>query len=151
MLEEFKKFIARGNVVDLAIGIIVGGAFGKVVSSLVNDIVMPPLGLLLGKVDFSDLYINLSRTHYATFEKAQAAGAPTINYGAFLGNVVDFFIISICIFLVIRQVNRFHRQKPETHRPVEPETKSCPYCMSNIPSAATRCPNCTSHLIYIRS
>ena len=141
MLKEFRTFIMRGNMLDLAVAVILGGAFGKIITSLVNDIIMPPIGLLLGGVNFSDLFINLSGTPYASLADAQAAGAPTINYGLFLNTVIDFLIVALVIFLLIRQINRM--QKPA---PAAPTTKSCPYCVSTIPLAATRCPYCTSDL-----
>ena len=144
MLKEFKEFILRGNVLDLAVAVIIGGAFGKIVSSLVNDILMPPLGLLLGKVDFSNLFINLSGEHYASLSAAQDAGAATINYGLFLNNVVDFVILAFVIFLMIRAVNRM--QKTEAVAPAAAATNDCPYCLSTIPIKATRCPYCTSQL-----
>ena len=140
MLSEFKKFALRGNVIDLAIGVVIGAAFGKIVTSLVNDIIMPPLGLVIGNVDFSNLFISLSRQHYASLDEARKAGAATLNYGLFLNNVVDFLIIAFAIFLVMRQVNRL------LVPPAVPTTKSCPYCVSTIPLQATRCPNCTSTL-----
>ena len=140
MFKEFRQFIMRGNVLDLAIGVIIGGAFGKIVTSLVNDIIMPPVGLLAGKVDFTSLFINLSSTPYATLTEAQAAGAPTINYGIFISTVLDFIIVAFVIFLLIRQVNRM--KKPET--PAAPTTKDCPYCLSKIPIKAARCAHCTS-------
>lgn len=143
MWEDFRKFIARGNVVDLAVGVIIGGAFGGIVTSFVNDIVMPPIGLLVGKVNFANLYINLSRTAYDSLAAAQEAGAPTINYGLFINAVINFLIVSLVIFLVVRQVNKLSR-KPEA--PPAPKTKSCPYCFTDIPIQATRCPHCTSEL-----
>lgn len=143
MLKEFRDFAMRGNVVDLAIGVIIGAAFGKIVSSMVNDIIMPPLGLLLGQVDFSNLFINLSGQSYANLAEAQAAGAPTINYGLFVNNVVDFLIVAFAIFIVVRQINRLTR-KPEPA--AAPTTKPCPYCLTTIPLKATRCPSCTSQL-----
>ena len=144
MWKEFKEFILRGSVLDLAIGIIIGAAFGKIVTSFVNDILMPPIGLLLGKVNFANLFINLSGTPYATLADAQAAGAATVNYGLFINTVLDFVIVAFVIFLVVRQVNRM-RAKPAA-APVEPATKECPYCFSAIPIKAVRCPNCTSDL-----
>jgi len=142
--EEFKKFIARGNVIDLAVAVIVGGAFNQIVKSLVNDIIMPPLGLLLGRVNFADLYINLSSTPYASLAEAQAAGAPTINYGLFINAVMQFFVVSLAVFLIVRQMERLKKKPPKA--PAEPTTKTCPYCYSKIPIKATRCPYCTSHL-----
>jgi len=144
MLKEFKEFVMRGNVLDMAIGIIIGAAFGKIVTSMVNDILMPPIGVLLGKVDFSNLFINLSEKQYATLAEAKTAGAATLNYGAFLNTVIDFIIVSFVIFLLIRQVNRMKRRS-ETP-PAKPTTKDCLYCLSSIPIKATRCPNCTSEL-----
>ena len=143
MLKEFKEFAMRGNVIDLAVGFIIGAAFGKIVTSLVNDIIMPPIGLLLGQVDFSNLFVNLSGTPYASLQQAQAAGAPTINIGVFINTVIDFVIVAFVLFLLIKQVNRFTR-KPEV--PAAPATKECPYCVSTIPIKATRCPQCTSDL-----
>jgi large conductance mechanosensitive channel len=141
MLKEFQAFAMRGNVVDLAVGIIIGAAFGKIVSSLVNDILMPPIGLVLGRVDFSNLFLNLSGQSYATLAQARAAGAPTINYGVFLNAVIDFVIVAFAIFLLVRAINRLHQAPAET-----PTTKSCPYCVSVIPLNASRCPQCTSEL-----
>ena len=142
MWKEFKAFAMKGNVIDLAVGVIIGGAFGKIVSSLVNDIIMPPIGLLLGKVDFSNLFINLSDKDYSSLAEAKAAGAATINYGLFLNTVIDFIIVAFVIFLVIRQINRLKRQ-PE---PAAPDTKECPYCITVIPVKATRCPHCTAEI-----
>ena len=144
MLQEFKEFTMRGNVLDMAIGIIIGAAFGKIITSFVNDILMPPIGLLLGGVDFSNLFVNLSGQPYGSLEEAQAAGAATINYGLFLNTVLDFIIVAFVIFLLIRQVNRLKRE-PEA-LPAEPTTKECPYCLSAIPIKATRCPHCTSEI-----
>jgi large conductance mechanosensitive channel len=143
MLKEFKEFALRGNVMDLAIGVIVGGAFGKIITSLVNDIIMPPIGLLLGKVDFSNLYLNLSGKPFANLKEAQAAGAATINYGLFLNTVIDFLIVAFIIFLLIRQINRL-TVKPAA--PVAPSTRECPYCCTQVSVKASRCPNCTSEL-----
>ena len=147
MWKEFREFAMRGSVVDLAIGVIIGAAFGKIVTSMVNDIIMPPIGLLLGNVDFSDLYINLSGQDYPSLEAAKAAGAATINYGAFINNVLDFLIVAFVIFFVVRQMNRLKRKEETKEAPPEaPTTKHCPYCVSSIPVQATRCPNCTSDL-----
>lgn len=144
MWKEFKEFILRGNVVDMAVGIMIGAAFGKIVSSLVNDILMPPIGFILGKVDFSNLFISLSG-HYTTLAEAQAAGAPTINYGVFLNTVLDFLIIAaIVFFLIVRPMNRLRKAKEVV--PAAPTTKECPYCYSTIPIKARRCPYCTSDL-----
>ncbi len=144
MLKEFKDFIMRGNVLDLAVAVIIGTAFGKVISSLVTDILMPPLGLLLGKVDFNSLYINMSGTPYASLAEAQAAGAPTLNYGVFINTIINFVIVAAAIFLIIRLANRLQRLRP-SEKPA-PTTKECPYCISSIPIKATRCPNCTSEI-----
>jgi len=142
MLKEFKEFAMRGNVLDMAVGIIIGAAFGKIVSSMVSDILMPPLGLLLGQVDFTSLFINLSGQAYPSLTAAKAAGAPTINYGVFLQTVFDFVIVAFAIFLLIRQINKLTR-KPEAP-PAPATTKNCPYCLSVIPLKATRCAHCTS-------
>jgi large conductance mechanosensitive channel len=142
MLKEFKEFAMKGNVLDMAIGIIIGAAFGKIITSLVGDVIMPPIGLLLGRVDFSSLFLSLSHTHYDSLAVAKAAGAVTINYGLFLNTVIDFLIVAFVIFLVIRQVNRWKKPVPAA----APATKECPYCFSAIPIKATRCPNCTSEL-----
>lgn len=142
MLKEFKEFIMRGNVVDMAVGIIIGAAFGKIVTSFVNDILMPPIGLMLGKVDFSNLFINLSGQHYPTVAAAKAAGAATLNYGIFFNTMLDFIIIAFAIFLLIRQVNRMKRPAPAP----APSTKDCPFCLSAVPLKAIRCPHCTSEL-----
>lgn len=144
MWQEFKKFILRGNVFDLAVGIIIGGAFGKIVTSFVNDILMPPIGALLGKVDFSNLFISLTGDKYASLAAAQEAGAATINYGMFFNTILDFVIVAFVIFLLIRQANRL--KKEESAAPAEPTTKPCPYCFTDIPIKATRCPHCTSQL-----
>jgi len=144
MWKEFKEFALRGSVLDLAIGIIIGAAFGKIITSFVNDILMPPVGLVLGKVNFANLFINLSGQHYATLEEAKAAGAATINYGLFINTVLDFVIVAFVIFLVVRQINRMKRK--EAAAPAAPTTRECLYCFSTIPLKATRCPNCTSEL-----
>lgn len=145
MLKEFKEFAMRGNVIDLAIAVILGGAFGKIVTSLVNDLIMPPIGLLLSGINFSDLFISLNGQSYASLADAQNAGAPTINYGIFINALIDFVIVAFIIFLVMRQINRWHRQ-PEPE-PAEPTTKDCPYCFTTISIKARRCPNCTSELL----
>lgn len=142
MFKEFKEFAMRGSVVDLAVGVIIGAAFGKIVTSFVNDIIMPPIGLVLGKVDFSNLFLNLSGKDYATLAEAKAAGAVTINYGAFLNTVIDFIIVAFVIFLIIRQINRLKREEP----PAAPDKKDCPYCFTVIPIKATRCPHCTAEI-----
>ena len=143
MLKEFKEFAMRGNVMDLAVGVIIGAAFGKIVSSLVEDVLMPPIGRLLGRVDFSGLFINLSDKSYETLTAAKAAGAPTLNYGIFLNAVINFLIVAFCVFVVVKQINRF-AAKPATV-PV-PTTKDCPQCAMPIPLAAKRCGHCTMQL-----
>lgn len=140
-MEEFRKFIARGNVIDLAVGIVIGAAFASVVSSFVADILMPPIGLVTGGVDFSNLFINLSAGQYASLAEAQQAGAPTINYGVFLSNIITFLIVAFAIFLVVKAYNRM--RMPETVAPTE---SACPFCQIPIPLAATRCGHCTSEL-----
>ncbi|MEO0137281.1 MAG: large conductance mechanosensitive channel protein MscL [candidate division WOR-3 bacterium] len=144
MFSEFKKFAMRGNVIDLAVGFIMGSAFGAIVNSLVNDIIMPPIGLLLNKVDFSNLFINLSGQPFTSLAEAKKAGAPTINYGLFLNTVINFIIIAFALFLMIKQVNRWTAPKPQA--PAPPTTKECPFCFTTIPIKAVRCPNCTSEL-----
>ena len=144
MLREFKEFAMRGNVIDMAVGVIIGAAFGRIVSSLTNDVLMPPVGLLLGKVDFSSLYLNLSGTAYPSLAEAKKAGAATINYGAFINSVIDFVIVAFVIFLLIRQINRLLAPAPA--QPAAPATKDCPCCLSPIPAKATRCAHCTSQL-----
>ena len=144
MLKEFKEFAMRGNVVDMAVGIIMGAAFGKIVTSFVGDVLMPPMGLILGKVDFSNLFINLSGKSYATLAEAKAAGAATLNVGLFINTVIDFVLVAFAIFLLVKQVNRLKRE-PEA-APAAPTTKECAFCWSSIPIKATRCPHCTSEL-----
>lgn len=144
MFKEFKKFALRGNVLDLAIGIIIGGAFSTIVNSFVADILMPPIGMLLGNADLSELYVNLSGGTYESLAAAQEAGAATINYGLFINSIVDFTIIAFALFLIVRQVNRLQREEEE--QPAEPTTKECPHCLTEIPIGATRCPHCTSQL-----
>jgi large conductance mechanosensitive channel len=141
-MDEFKKFIMRGNVVDMAVGIIMGSAFGAIVNSLVKDIIMPPVGLLLGRVDFANLFINLSG-NYATLADAQKAGAATLNIGVFLNTVIYFIIVALAVFLLVKQVNRL-RKTPEVA--AAPATKECPLCCTPIPLKARRCPNCTADL-----
>jgi large conductance mechanosensitive channel len=145
MIKDFKDFIMRGNVLDLAVAVIIGAAFGKIVSLLVSDVLMPPLGLVLGNVDFSNLFINLSSVPYQSLAAAKAAGAATINYGIFLNAVVDFLIVAFVIFLLIRAVARVRRRE-SVPAPVAPATRECPYCLSNVPIRATRCAFCTSEL-----
>ncbi len=142
MLKEFKNFIRRGNVIDLAVAVIIGGAFNNIVSSLVKDIIMPPIGLLLGKVDFSNLFIDLSGKGYSTLADAVAAGAPTINYGVFINTIINFLIVAFVIFLVIKGIKSLQEPEPKP----EPTTKDCPFCYSKISIKATRCPNCTSEI-----
>jgi large conductance mechanosensitive channel len=142
MLDEFKKFVMRGNVLDLAVAVIIGVAFGAIVVSFVNDILMPPIGLLLGGVDFSNLFISLDGQSYPSLAAAQEAGAPTINYGVFINTVINFLIIAFAIFLIVRLANRMQKEEA----PGELTTKECPHCISTIPIKATRCPNCTSQL-----
>jgi large conductance mechanosensitive channel len=145
MLKEFKEFAMRGNVLDMAVGIIIGAAFGSIVTSLVNDILMPPIGLLLGKVDFTNLFITLRNpkgAELATLAAAKVAGATTLNYGVFLNTVINFLIVAFAVFLLVRQVNRLRRQPAAA----VPASKECPYCFSGIPLKATRCPYCTSEL-----
>ena len=142
MLKEFKEFALKGNVVDLAIAVIIGAAFGKVVSSFVNDIIMPPIGMLLGGVSFSDLFISLDGQTYPSLAVAQAAGAATINYGVFLTTLIDFVIIAWVLFLVVKAMNRMKKAPA----PADPTTKTCPQCATEIPIKAVRCPHCTSNL-----
>lgn len=143
MFNDFKKFISRGNVLDLAVAVVIGAAFNKIVNSFVEDILMPPIGLLLGRVDFSSLFISLSSQQFASLAEAEAAGAPTLNYGVFINNIIDFLIVAFAIFILIRQVNRFKEQEDQTK---EQTKKECPFCATEIPIAAQRCPNCTSEL-----
>ncbi len=142
-LNEFKEFAMRGSVIDLAIGIIIGVAFNDVVKSLVNDVIMPPIGLLLNNVNFADLYINLNDKSYPSMAAAQEAGAATINYGLFLNTVINFVIVALVVFMLVKQINRL---KPAEEAPAAPATKECPFCRTSIPVEATRCPACTSHL-----
>jgi len=142
MFGEFKKFIMRGNVLDLAIGVIIGAAFGKIVTSLVNDIFMPVIGLVLGKMDFSNFFVSLNGQNYPTLAAAKAAGAPTVNYGLFVNTVLEFLIVAFVIFIVVRQVNRILPPPPAP----APSTKDCPQCFTKIPLQAKRCPACTSTL-----
>jgi large conductance mechanosensitive channel len=142
MFNEFKEFAMRGNVLDMAVGIVIGAAFGRIIASFVSDILMPPIGRVLGNVDFSNLFIDLSGASHPTLAAAKAAGAATINYGLFLNTVIDFLIVAFAIFLLIRQVNRFMKAKEAP----APTTKDCPYCLSSIPLKATRCAHCTAEL-----
>lgn len=143
MLKEFKEFISRGNVIDLATAVVIGAAFGKIVDSFVKDIIMPPIGMILGKVDFSNLFITLGRTDYQSLAEAQAAGAATINYGLFLNQVISFIIVAFAIFVMIKQLDRFRR----VSEPAAPTTAECPHCIMAIPIGAKRCPHCTSALV----
>jgi large conductance mechanosensitive channel len=142
MLKEFRDFALRGNVIDLAVGVIIGGAFGKIVASLVNDVLFPLIGLLLGGLSFSGLFVALDGNTYATLEAAQTAGAATLNYGLFIQAIVDFLIIAFVIFLIIRMMNKMQKPAPAA----EPTTKECPHCFTTISIKAHRCPNCTSQL-----
>ncbi|WP_456279468.1 large conductance mechanosensitive channel protein MscL [Bacillus sp. AK128] len=145
MFKEFKEFAVKGNVIDLAVGVIIGGAFNKIVSSLVNDVVMPPIGMLFGKVDFTNLFFTLGKEEYKTLSEAKEAGAATINYGVFINNIIQFIITAFIIFLVIRQINRLKRK--EEKAPAAPSTKECPYCVTAIPLKAVKCPQCTADLL----
>ncbi len=142
MLKEFREFVSRGNVLDMAVGIIIGAAFGAIVTSLVNDIIMPPVGLALKGINFKDLYYSLNGKYYPSLAAAQAAGAPTINYGVFLNNVINFVIVAFVIFVLVKGINRLKRPAPAE----SPTTKECPYCHTTIPFKAVRCPNCTSDI-----
>jgi large conductance mechanosensitive channel len=144
MLSEFKEFALKGNVLEMAVGVIMGGAFGKIVTSLVNDIIMPPIGVVLWQINFSGLFIDLSGKGYPTLDAAQKAGAPTINYGLFINNIIDFTIVAFIIFFIIRAFNRLRLVPAKAAPP--PSTKDCPYCQTAIPLKATRCPHCTSTL-----
>lgn len=145
MIKEFKEFVMKGNVLDMAVGIIIGASFGKVVTSFVNDVMMPPIGLLLGKVDFGNLFITLSGKSFESLADAKKVGAATLNYGLFLNTTVDFLIVGFAIFLLVRQVNRLKRQAPSA----VPVTRECPFCFTDIPVKATRCPHCTSALAQV--
>ena len=140
--QELRDFAMRGNVLDMAVGVILGAAFGKIITSMVNDVLMPPIGRLLGKVDFSNLYINLTSVRYQSLAEAKAAGAPTVNYGLFLNEVINFIIVAAVIFMLVKQSNRLKKQAP----PPAPSTRKCPFCLSDIPLKATRCAHCTSEI-----
>lgn len=149
MLQEFKKFALRGNVLDMAVGVIIGGAFGKITTSLVNDVMMPPVGLLISRVNFNNLFLPLSAGKYPTLEAAKEAGIATINYGLFLTTVIDFLIVAFVIFLLVRQINRVRTMMEKAEpaaEPATPTTKECPYCISQIPMRATRCGHCTAEV-----
>jgi large conductance mechanosensitive channel len=143
MLKEFREFAARGNVIDLAVGVIIGAAFGKIVTSVVNDLLMPPIGMALGRVDFSDLFVALDGGTYPSLEAAKAAAAPTLNYGVFANTVIEFLIVAVAVFLLVRQINRLKTPVPT---PATEEARDCQFCLSRIPRKATRCPHCTSAL-----
>ena len=142
MFKEFKDFVMRGNVLDLAVGVIIGGAFGKIITSLVNDVLMPPIGLLLGGVNFSNLFISLDGKVYESLDVAKAAGAATVNYGLFFNTVIDFTIVAFVIFLMIKSISKLQKPAPVA----DPSTKECSHCFSTISIKATRCPHCTSEL-----
>jgi large conductance mechanosensitive channel len=143
MFKEFKEFAMRGNVLDMAVGIIIGAAFGQIVNSFVQDVLMPPIGRLLGHVDFSNLFISLTEKHYDTLAAAKAAGAATLNYGVFLNTVINFLIVAFAVFLLVREVNRFVAKPAPA---AAPTTRDCPYCLSSVPIKATKCAHCTSEL-----
>jgi large conductance mechanosensitive channel len=143
MLKEFKEFVARGNVIDLAVAVIMGAAFGPIVTSLVNDIIMPPIGMALGNIDFKDMFLSLSGASFPTLAAAKEAGAPVIAYGTFINALINFLIVSFAIFLLVKQVNRMKQPAPA---PAAPTTKDCPFCLSAVPLKATRCAHCTSEL-----
>ena len=144
VLREFREFAVRGNVVDLAVAVVVGAAFGRITTSLVADIIMPPIGLLLGHINFSNLYISLNGKSYPSLSAAQAAGAPIINHGLFINNILDFIVVAFAMFIVVRTINRLKSRQPA--RSTEPTTRPCPYCLSSVPLKATRCSECTSYL-----
>ena len=141
LMEDFKTFAVRGNVMDMAVGVIIGGAFGKIVTSAVNDIIMPPIGMALGKMDFKDLFISLNGKEYASLELAKKAGAPVLAYGSFINSIIDFVILAFIVFMMIRQINKLKAEEPPAAEP-----RLCPFCKSEIPEDATRCPHCTSEL-----
>ena len=141
-IKEFKEFAIKGNAIDLAVGVVIGGAFGTIVTSLVNDIINPILSLIIGRINFSNLFIALSTTHYNTIADAKAAGIATLNYGLFINNIINFVIIAFAIFLMVKQINKLKRQTP----PTTPTTKNCPFCLTSVSIKATRCPACTSQL-----
>jgi large conductance mechanosensitive channel len=147
MLKEFRSFLMRGNILDLAVAVVIGGAFGAIITSFVKDILMPPIGLLLGKVDFANLFISLSGEEYPSLAAAQEAGAATLNYGVFLNTIINFTIVAFAIFLILKGVERARKKEaPAPAAPAAPTTKECPYCLSQIPLKATRCAHCTSQL-----
>ncbi|NLY09614.1 MAG: large conductance mechanosensitive channel protein MscL [Tissierellia bacterium] len=142
MFKEFKEFIQKGNVMDLAVAVIIGGAFGKIVSSLVDDVVMPVVSLATGKVDFTNLFVTLNGQEYATLEAAKEAGAATLNYGSFIQQIINFLIIAFVVFIMVKSMNKLRKEEPEA----EPTTKVCPFCQTDVPIKAVRCPHCTSEL-----
>ncbi|NLY46779.1 MAG: large conductance mechanosensitive channel protein MscL [Tissierella sp.] len=144
MIKEFKKFAVKGNVVDMAVGVVIGGAFGKIVTSLVNDLIMPLIAVLTGGMDFTNKFLSLDGNQYLTLAEAQEAGAATLNYGAFITTIIDFLIIAFSIFIVIRQLSKFKKKEEVVEE--APTTKTCPYCITEISIEATRCPHCTSNL-----
>jgi len=144
MLKDFKAFIMKGNVLDLAVAVIIGGAFGAIVTSLVNDVIMPPIGMILGHIDFKDLFISLNGVHYDAMADAKKASAPVIAYGTFLNTVINFLIVAAVVFIVVRMVSKLHKAPPAA--PAVPTTKDCPFCCMPIPIPAKRCPQCTSQL-----
>ncbi|HNU38762.1 MAG: large-conductance mechanosensitive channel [Euryarchaeota archaeon ADurb.Bin190] len=139
---EFKEFAVKGNVIDMAVGIIIGAAFGSIVNSLVKDVIMPPIGMLMGGINFADMFVALDGKAYATLSEAQAAAAPTINYGLFINSIISFIIVALAIFVLIKQINAMKKQPV----PADPNTKECPYCKESIPIAAVKCSHCTSDL-----
>lgn len=141
LMEDFKTFAVRGNVMDMAVGVIIGGAFGKIVTSAVNDIIMPPIGMVLGNMDFKDLFISLNGKEYATLELAKKAGAPVLAYGSFINSIIDFVILAFIVFMMVRKINQLKAEEPPA-----PEARKCPFCKSEIADDATRCPHCTSEL-----
>jgi len=148
-ISEFKTFAMRGNVIDLAVGVIIGAAFGKIITSLVNDVIMPPVGKLLGGVDFTDLFIPLEATELTSLVKAQEAEIPVIAYGQFINTLIDFVIVAFCIFLLVKFLNKLARKKEVEEQPAETTTRECSYCLSEVPLAASRCAHCTSELVPV--
>ena len=147
MLKEFKDFASRGNVLDLAVGVIIGAAFGKIVTSLVNDLIMPPIGMALGRINFKDLFVALNGATYKSLAEAQAAGAPTVNYGLFLNTVLEFVIVAFAVFLMVKQVNRLNAPPPTAPKEAP---RTCPFCISTIAQKAVKCPHCTADLNAVR-
>jgi len=145
-LHEFREFAIKGNVIDLAVGVVIGTAFNKIVTSLVNDIIMPPLAVIMGKVNFADFYANLSGGEYETLKAAKEAGAVTLNYGNFFNIIIEFLLVALAVFLLVKQINFLRRMAERDKKAAEPTTKDCPFCLSKIPLRATRCAHCTSEL-----